>query len=228
MKTFFTSSVTTFQTLGERLRRHRDQHRMSVEDVARETGIPQKYVRALEAGAYHTLPGEAYVRHFLKQYALLLGVRNESIFPVYEQERVIVSAPDHTTKPPSNLPSVRTLHISALLRRVLLFLVVASLAVYLGMKLFVFLSPPPLALTSPAENATLDTTLVTVVGQTEPDVAVSVNGQNVFLDSEGAFTEDVSLRPGLNTIRVIAANGRGKERIVTRNIFVRTQEDGSL
>lgn len=225
MRTFIRSSVTAFQTLGERLQRHRDQRHLTVEDVSRETGIPKKYVLALEAGAYQSLPGEAYVRHFLKQYADLLGVKADSVFPLYERERTIVSTPDHTVKPPNALAKVRTFHVGLAVRRSLLAIVVPLLLVYLGMKLFAFLSPPALSVTSPVDNATITGTIARIEGGSEPGAVVQVNGQEVFLDANGSFIEEVDLRPGLNAIRVSATNTRGKERVITRNIFSQTQED---
>ena len=62
---------------------------------------------------------------------------------------------------------------------------------------------------------TLDT--VTVVGRTRVDAVVTVNDDVVEPDLEGRFQQNVSLKPGANTIEVIAslASGEQKSIIVT-------------
>jgi transcriptional regulator with XRE-family HTH domain len=57
------------QSIGSFLKSHREQRRMSLEEVARVTRIPTPSLESIEADRFDELPGEVFVRGFLKSYA---------------------------------------------------------------------------------------------------------------------------------------------------------------
>ncbi len=67
-----------------------------------------------------------------------------------------------------------------------------------------------LKVTSPQNEAIVDTASIDVSGQTTPDSAVSVNGQFVEIDATGRFKTRVNLVPGVNTIDVVASDFSGR------------------
>jgi transcriptional regulator with XRE-family HTH domain len=60
--------------IGRRLSAARRRRGLEVEDVERALRIRSRYLRALEAERFEDLPGEAYARAFLREYADYLGV----------------------------------------------------------------------------------------------------------------------------------------------------------
>ncbi|MGN6377471.1 MAG: helix-turn-helix domain-containing protein [Gaiellales bacterium] len=60
--------------IGIRLREERVRRGIDIEEVEAETRIRAKYLRALEDERYDVLPGDAYVRAFLRDYAEELGL----------------------------------------------------------------------------------------------------------------------------------------------------------
>ena len=60
--------------LGERLRQAREAKGISLEQAEEGTKIRRRFLEALEAEDYGQLPGEAYVRGFLRNYAYFLGL----------------------------------------------------------------------------------------------------------------------------------------------------------
>ncbi|MEK7777639.1 MAG: hypothetical protein AAB303_03325 [Chloroflexota bacterium] len=67
-----------------------------------------------------------------------------------------------------------------------------------------------LKVTSPQNEAIIDTATIEVSGQTTPDSAVSVNGQFVEVDASGRFKTRITLAPGVNTIDVVASDFSGR------------------
>ena len=67
-----------------------------------------------------------------------------------------------------------------------------------------------LKVTSPQNEAIVDTASIDVSGQTTPDSAVSVNGQFVEVAASGRFKTRVTLAPGVNTIDVVASDFSGR------------------
>src|SRR3989304_3478187 len=71
--------------LGETLKESRQRHRLSLEEAAAATKISLKYLKAIEAEDYATLPASVYVKGFLRRYALFLDLDPEKILGLYPQ-----------------------------------------------------------------------------------------------------------------------------------------------
>jgi len=69
----------------------------------------------------------------------------------------------------------------------------------------------PLTVTQPLDSATVNTSTVTVQGQTAPGATVTVNGNSDLADENGNFSINVSLSEGLNAIDVVAMDDNGNQ-----------------
>ncbi|MED3624193.1 helix-turn-helix domain-containing protein [Neobacillus thermocopriae] len=72
--------------LGNRLKEARLAKGLSLEDVQTITKIQKRYLVGIEEGNYSGMPGNFYVRAFIKQYAESLGLNPEEIFETYKNE----------------------------------------------------------------------------------------------------------------------------------------------
>ena len=70
--------------VGQLLQEARQQKGVSLEQVEEATRIRQKFLKALEEEDYTALPAEAYVKGFLRNYALYLGLDPEEVLALYE------------------------------------------------------------------------------------------------------------------------------------------------
>jgi cytoskeletal protein RodZ len=75
--------------LGEFLRRERELRHIGLDDVAERTKISRRYLEAIEEGQYERLPGEAFVRGFIRSYAQSIGLDPEDTLLIYSQTRVV-------------------------------------------------------------------------------------------------------------------------------------------
>jgi cytoskeletal protein RodZ len=75
------------ESVGEYLRKHRELRRMSVEEIARSTRVPMSSVERIEADLFDELPGEVFVRGFLKSYARAVGLSPDEVLARYTQSR---------------------------------------------------------------------------------------------------------------------------------------------
>jgi len=78
---------------------------MSVEEIARSTRMPMDSVSRIEADQFDELPGEVFVRGFLKSYARAVGLPPEDVLARYTASRRVawvtplpLSAPVKTTR----------------------------------------------------------------------------------------------------------------------------------
>jgi len=78
-------------TVGEMLREVRERRGLTLADAERETKIRQKFLAALEDDNIAALPGPLYVRGFLRNYALYLGIDPDEALQMYGAQ----STPTH-------------------------------------------------------------------------------------------------------------------------------------
>ncbi len=103
---------------------------------------------------------------------------------------------------------------------VLGIIVVALIFGYFWHQLSYLINPPFVKLSQPISDFTTSEKSVNVSGQTEPDVYLTINGREVYVNSEGYFKSTVSLDSGLNILKIEAKDRFGKTNIVTRNVVV--------
>ncbi|NRD78909.1 helix-turn-helix domain-containing protein [Bacillus sp. BRMEA1] len=72
--------------LGNRLKEARLEKNLSLDDLQSMTKIQKRYLIGIEEGNYSSMPGNFYVRAFIKQYAETLGLNPEEIFETYKSE----------------------------------------------------------------------------------------------------------------------------------------------
>ena len=70
--------------LGQLLQEARRQKGVSLEQVEEVTRIRQKFLKALEEENFRALPTETYVKGFLRNYALYLGLDPKEVIALYE------------------------------------------------------------------------------------------------------------------------------------------------
>ncbi len=73
--------------IGARLRHERELRGLSLEEVARATRIPLASLERVEADRFDDLPGEVFVRGFLRSYARAIGVEPDEILALYGSAR---------------------------------------------------------------------------------------------------------------------------------------------
>src|SRR6476661_10738649 len=66
-------------TVGERLRVARAKQKLSLEDVAAQTRIPQRHLASIETGDWDSLPAPTYTIGFAKNYAGVVGLDRTEI-----------------------------------------------------------------------------------------------------------------------------------------------------
>ena len=72
--------------LGNRLKEARLAKGFSLDDVQSMTKIQKRYLIGIEEGNYASMPGNFYVRAFIKQYSESLGLNPDEIFETYKSE----------------------------------------------------------------------------------------------------------------------------------------------
>ena len=67
------------------LREKREAKKLTLQEVAKETNINERYLKALEEGNPDVFPGEVYFKGFLRNYANFLGLDSQELISHYEE-----------------------------------------------------------------------------------------------------------------------------------------------
>lgn len=89
--------------LGKRLKEAREAKNISLDELQNMTKIQKRYLIGIEEGNYAIMPGNFYVRAFIKQYAEAVGLDPDEIFEEYKQD-----IPQSSEEIPQQLSRVKT------------------------------------------------------------------------------------------------------------------------
>ncbi|HWR43092.1 helix-turn-helix domain-containing protein [Sporomusa sp.] len=75
------------QTVGEILRAERVKRGLTIKDIESAISIRALYLDAIEEGNYSIIPGEVYLKGFIRNYATFLGLDPQQVMEVYRQNK---------------------------------------------------------------------------------------------------------------------------------------------
>lgn len=97
--------------LGQALKEAREQKGLSLDDLQERTKIQKRYLRAIEDGDFKQLPGNFYIRAFIKSYAETVGLDFSALIQQYGSEIPTLhhdEQPEIRTLPPSGTKPVKS------------------------------------------------------------------------------------------------------------------------
>lgn len=201
-------------TLGEKMRRIRNEKRIILPEIAKNTKIQLEYLEYLENGDYNKLPADVYVRGFLKSFADYLGVNEEYLIKSFNKEKSIQKNIEGGSKEKVKPDKINLSRFSITPKIISIFFIslfFLALMFYLYRNLNNFVSNPELIIMNPATDSIINDTKVLVKGKTDIGNDLFINNQLVLVDDEGVFSENVVLREGKNVIIVKSVNQFNKE-----------------
>ncbi|MHC5269326.1 helix-turn-helix domain-containing protein [Enterococcus sp. LJL98] len=72
--------------IGDYLRQARLNKNINLDELQQKTKIQKRYLEAIEKGSFDLLPGDYYVRTFIRQYATVVGVDGNRLVAIYDGE----------------------------------------------------------------------------------------------------------------------------------------------
>lgn len=222
MKNGFTTKSVGTKTLSEKLQEARHKAHVSLDKLSRILNIKKSYLEAFESGDYNKLPANVYAKGYLQTLCSSLQLDFNEVFDLYQKERGIKQqikelkekTKPKIIKPSSIIISPRTFRIGFVI------LVVIALFAYLWYEFSGLSRPPKLYLIEPSQDKTITSDTLTITGQTDPEVTLTINSQPIHIDTVGNFSEKIGLQKGLNLLRIQAQNRLGKIATIERKIMV--------
>jgi cytoskeleton protein RodZ len=92
------------ESFGAKLRREREQRKMTLEDVSLSTKIATRHLQALEADKFDQLPGGIFNKGFVRAYAHQLGIDEQQAVADYLEASGANQPPTQPEAPPILIP----------------------------------------------------------------------------------------------------------------------------
>src|SRR5262245_27208733 len=73
-------------TLGEELRRMRDERHITLTEISEATRIGTRFLKAIESDNFSVLPGGIFTRSFIRAYAKQVGMGEDEAISRYQQQ----------------------------------------------------------------------------------------------------------------------------------------------
>jgi len=106
----------------------------------------------------------------------------------------------------------------------LIVLAVLIIVGYIVFSLKNIVAAPELKITSPASDVATSERQIWLAGETEPEVRLEINGEQLLSDRQGNFSHPVNLKIGINNLKITAAKKYGGQTTVVRQILVSDKE----
>jgi cytoskeletal protein RodZ len=102
--------VQRLMQIGAYLRQVREDHLLSLEEVAAKTLIQPRLLRAIEAGELHQLPEPVYIQGFIKRYADSLGLDGNDCANAFPTDK-LMRVPNQDSWKDTPAAQLRPLHL---------------------------------------------------------------------------------------------------------------------
>lgn len=220
MVVFRQKKIITTKSLGENLQKRRQQMNLTILGVEKKIGIISKYLEALENNEYEIIPGEIYARNFLKKYSHFLGLNWDKIATQFKEDLVRQNVWQSAVQTKFGLTKKKLIVLPKILRNSFIAFGVMIVVAYLGFHLWSLLGPPRVKILYPEDKCVLSGKSITILGKTEPNLRLFLNGQEFTVGEQGFFEVDINLNTGLNIVKIEAEKRFGQKKAVYRHIII--------
>lgn len=212
------------QTIGQFFKENRLQQKLSPEEAAQRLLVSRDFIQKIEGDDFENLPAEVYLKGFVKKYAQLLHLNELRALALFR--RSYLRSKEETAVPPQPIKKkLFTLTPRTFINLAISVIIIGFLG-FLYWQYRNYAGKPLLVVTSPADRATIYQDYVEVIGQTDPDAKLYINGQESYVSEDGSFAVAVGLNPGHNQLIVTARwqsgarKQSGKESVVKKEVEV--------
>ncbi len=188
---------------------------LTFEKIKLQTGIAERYLMAFLEGQKDKLPAAPYVRGYLMTIAAILELNGKELWETYKDELTIKKS-----GPNDRMPINRFALKKASKNKIVIGLLVIFLIVYFTINANKVSGRPNLQIANPPEaTLTMASSTINLFGTVDVGAKLTIDGDEVLVDSTGHFQKIYALQPGLNLIEFSAKNLLGKEAKATRQVI---------
>ncbi len=209
------------RTVGQILREERERKFYSLDEIEKVTKIRKELLEALEADDWSKLPPATFVQGFIKNYGRFLNLDTQKLLAIFRREYSDRKNPPRILESFGNPLKPSKFYLTP--TRLISLLVVSLVLVfftYLWFEYRFLVLSPPLDVSSPKDQLTVQSSAINVVGKTDPEANLLINNQNVTVGKNGNFNQEIKLSDGVNKVMIISTSKFGRPTKIDRTVFL--------
>jgi len=223
--TAFQKKTIDDKGIGERLREAREDSGLSQKDVEKATRVTCKYIQALETHDFGKLPETVYAKNFVRALSRHYGLDPDVMTDAFMRETAAMTGKDATNDTMiERLQGRRLVSTPAVIKVGMLGVAFLAVVGYFAFSVHSILKPPKLVVHTPQDSQVFDERQVTLEGETEPEVELTVNQEAVLIEADGTFKETLNLPEGVSILRIAAKKRHSKAQEVYLKVVVEPPE----
>lgn len=210
------------RTVGQILKEERERKFYTLEEIEKNTKIRKELLEAIEKGEYAKLPPPTFVQGFIRNYGKFLGLPVEKLLAIYRREFSESKNPPRVLETFSNPVDKKRFRLTParVVGSTVLFLVIIFF-VYLWIEYRFLVGGPFLEVNTPVDQLSTTAVSIDVIGRTDPEAKISINNQEIGVDTSGKFSQEIKLSDDVNNIEITAISKSNKTTKVSRTVFLK-------
>jgi len=208
------------QNLAEFLKNKRQEKKITLAKLGELTKIQAYHLEALEAGQFEKLPPLVYRTGMFERLAKFLDIDKNEIIKMYDEENQAIEKPDYSLNE-NVIKSRKSSYFFLTPKKITIFfgvLLLILISAYLAYQFKFLIGPPNLAINLKGDIV-INQQSIAINGKTDSGVYLTINGENVYVASDGSFSKEVQLASGANSIDIKAVNNFGKTTEIIRQVL---------
>jgi len=207
------------KTVGEILKQTREEKGISLGEVEKLTKIRIKYLEAIENNDFSKISQATTTQGFIRNYASILDLNPQTILAIFRRD--FVENEKGQIIPRGMMASLDKPKFSWNPTKTIFLGLMTFLVVFLGfwfIQYLNYLSSPKIEIAFPPEGEIFNRKEIEILGKTDKDASLYINGEIVNLNPKGEFRKKIILKEGENELVFEAVSRQGKKTKLTRTI----------
>lgn len=199
-------------TVGQILKKQRENKGLTLFDVEKQIKIREKYLKAVEEDNWSFFSSKIYIVGILNNYSRLLNLDPKKVLAFFRRD--YDRHEDVKFKKRVSLSNLTS--ESRQVFKIISIISFLAILFYFGYQLKLFFLPPAITIISPKTANFTTETRIDIIGKTEKDTMVLINGNREYIDKNGEVTYDLFLKEGANKVIIELTGANGKKTVVEK------------
>lgn len=201
-------------TTGELLKNEREKRGYTFQQIEKITKIRSKNLEAIEQSDWDQFSSQTYVIGMVRSYGKFLRINEEKLLAVFRREYELKDE----IRSQSTMQKKHFTPYAQRVLRLIAIIVIIAFASYFGYQLKLFLSPPHLIIISPKQTIFKSEKKVELVGKTDKESIVTVNGERIYQNKENVFRIFIPLANPENKVIIEVVGANGKKTVLHKTL----------
>lgn len=198
-------------TTGEILKKEREKRGLTLEQVEKETKIREKHLKAIEENDWNKFSSKTFIIGIIRSYGKFFELEEDKLIAFFRRQYEKKEEVGFKRRINQEFLVPRTKKIF----KAAVFLVSAIFILYFGYQLKLYFTPPLVEILKP-QGTVFEEDKIELVGRTEKEAIVNINGERVFLDEDQAFKLDIPLTKPKNQVIIEVTGANGRKTVIRR------------